>query len=117
MSRDIDLLQQNPGADTPKGNLDPPSMRRRLIDMLYGQLLEAGNQVTVDETAGYVDAILRELMEPTEVTLAAGDNALPPRHDDESLAIWQAMLQHILNEGRSARISHHGRTDEKQREA
>ena len=50
-----------------------------------------------------VDTMLRELMEPGEAVLAAGDRALPPRHDDESLAIWQAMLQHILNEPRDTK--------------
>ncbi|MGI9501584.1 MAG: hypothetical protein ACR2RE_00830 [Geminicoccaceae bacterium] len=80
---------------------DTPSMRERQARALIAEYRKIwpGEWPALPEAFRLVDATNAELQEPSEETLAAGDNALPPRHDDESLAIWQAMIQHIRGGG------------------
>ena len=59
----------------------------------------------------FVDAILRELMEPTNGMWRAGFHAIPG-NKSPLVAQWQAMLQHILDESRSASIPHRGTVNE-----
>ena len=57
------------------------------------------------------DTVFCELMEPTEGMLrAAFDIGLVPAND--AVPCWQSMLQHILNESRSASIPHRGTVNE-----
>lgn len=64
-----------------------------------------------------IDAILREMMEPSEQLTWAGGDAVGKYSDkatirfdiDEAVSVWRAMIQHILDEGKTVRIPMEGK--------
>lgn len=81
-------------------------MRERLARAMYadtsGHIDPMAWEQTDDETRDIyrsnVDAILREMMEPTDAMKNAGHEAAADGF--WPVEVWQAMLQHILDEGR-----------------
>ena len=91
------------------------SMRERLARAHFAKLEEIRRRAECEPRAwsdadvvqsghfDLVDAILREMMEPTDSVIAAGIpiNSVVPF--SEFRAVFQTQIQHILNEGRDTK--------------
>ena len=80
-----------------------PKMRQRLALEICKISVNRWKYDQLDAAYSAVDALLREMMEPNEGMYQAAEMEV------SIFQMWQAMIQHILDEGKTVRIPMEGK--------